>query len=736
MLSNSGADAPVTPWLTVFWRNLIRIDKSKLNPEWMAARNALAMGLPLAVGIAIGHPLGGVAVATGALNVAYSDGIDPYAQRMRRMLSWSFLGAFAVFLGSVTGNYHVLAILVTSLWAFVAGLLVSISTRAGDLGLNTLVALLVYAARGAFSPKGALEAALLVLMGGLLQAVLGVLSWPLQRYRPEREAIGRVYGDLARQVGQDPSDLLSAPLEQLSSALQDTVSALGRDHSVESERFRLLFDQADRLRLSSYALSRLRTSLESEERAGGKGLSGPLELLDQMLALTREMLDGVARSLVRDDPAAIPPELADKLGQLNEAAQSIGKDGGRSVSAEFAAAADVLAGQLRVVLRLAGHSTTAGSEEFARLESAPPWRLRMRSWLATLGANLHFRSPAFRHALRLALCTAVADTIARTINTQRNYWLPMTVMVVLKPDFTSTISRGVLRLGGTFAGLLLATALFHALPGSALTQLALVSFYMFWMRYAGPANYGIFSVAISGLIVFLIAATGVPPKEVVVQRGINTLAGGIFALVAYVVWPTWEGTQVSDVIADMIDRSREYFQLVVKRLEDDSEPVRLALNKARYGWREARSKAEASVDRFGTEPGTSSVKLDALASILASSHALIRSMMGLEAAVVQTTLKHAPAAFEKFACDVEFVLYFLSASLRGSSAAVDTLPQLRDDHRKLVDAYRESAAADEYMLEETDALTVGLNTLREQVQRYVTAGAVAPAHEQSHTTIR
>jgi uncharacterized membrane protein YccC len=39
----------------------------------------------------------------------------------------------------------------------------------------------------------------------------------------------------------------------------------------------------------------------------------------------------------------------------------------------------------------------------------------------------------------------------------------MTVAIVLKPDFASTFSRGALRLGGTFGGLVFATALFHLL---------------------------------------------------------------------------------------------------------------------------------------------------------------------------------------------------------------------------------------------------------------------------------
>ncbi len=735
MAINPNTNVPAVSWPLAFWRILKRLDKSKLNSAGMALRNSLAVALPLSIGIATGHPLIGIAISTGALNVAYSDGRDPYAHRARRMLTWSVLGAVAVFLGSVTGNYHLLAILLATAWALAAGLLVSISSRAADLGLNTLVAVIVYGARGAMSPKGALYAGLLVLGGGLLQTALALLSWPVRRYKPERRAIGGVYLELATQAGQATQDILSAPLKQPSAEVQDTLSALGRDHSTEGERFRLLFDQADRLRFSIYGVSRLRAGLEHEKSGRTTPESDGVEALDQMLRIARELLRSIGNSLLNDDPSAIDPEVLKQLKQLLKRVQSSAGVLSSTFAREFAPAADVLAGQLRVTAQLTEHMTTSGAEDFARRESATPLKLQLSSWLETLRANLDIHSPPFRHAIRLALCVAMGDAIGRSINTGRNYWLAMTVAVVLKPDFATTISRGVLRLCGTFCGLLLATALFHFLPHSAVTQLVLVGVFMFFMRYVGPANYGIFSITISGLIVFLIAATGVEPSEVVFERAVNTAAGGIFALIAYAAWPTWERSQVSDVMAEMIDRTRDYFRAVVKRFESEDEFVKAALDKTRDAWRQARSNAEASVDRLAAEPGTDSARLDCLTSMLASSHAFVRVTMELEAGVIQTGVRTLPGAFQAFAHDVEFTLYFLAAALRGSEAATETLPRLREDHRRLVEACNESSAIDEYVLIETDRLTVSLNTLREQVMRCVALSQTAAA-EAVHMTIK
>ncbi len=722
------------PWLVNFWRTLKRVDKSRLNTFGMSLRNALAVGLPLAVGIASGHPLAAVAVASGALNVAFSDGRDPYAHRARRMLAWTLLGAFAVFLGSVTGNYHVLAILVASAWAFAAGLLVSIGTRAGDLGLNTLVTLVIYAARGAMSPLGALYAALLVLGGGLLQTGLALLFWPVRGSRPERIAVGKIYRDLAQHVGEHPDALFTTSLKPPTSEVQDALSALGRDHSLEGERLRVLFDQADRLRFSIYSLQQLRSGLQHERQKTAAISGSAVKILDDMLDLACRLLQCVSNELIDDNQDVISTKLLDELLRLTKAAQSNRAGSNSLLGDEFASAVDTVAGQLRVVAQLAGSSTTAGAEEFARSELAPPLKLQVRSWLDTLAANLHIQSPAFRHGIRLAICVAIADVIGRSMSVQRNYWLAMTVAVVLKPDFTSTVSRGVLRLCGTFAGLVLATVLFHLFPSSAFTQLVLVTAFMFLMRYAGPANYGVFSVAISGLIVFLIAATGVAPSQVVAQRAINTAAGGLFALIAYLLWPTWERSQVSDTIADMIDRMRDYFRLVARRLIEPGYALEPDLDKARDAWRQSRSSAEASVDRISSEPGTAIDKLDCLTSILASSHAVVRITMALEAGPLPSVAQAPPPEFEAFAHDVEFTLYFLSAALRGSSVAASSLPKLRADHRRLLDAYAKSSVANDYIILETDRLTVALNTLREQVLSYISQDRNA-ALEPVRTTI-
>lgn len=694
--------------LAAFWHAVTTVDRSKMNSTPMAVRNALATAVPLAIGIATGNPLGGIAVTVGALNVAYADGRDPYAQRARRMLIWSCLGAFAVFTGSVSGETGWAAVLVAALWAFVAGMALSVSTRAGDLGLNTLVTLLVFGARGALSPAGALIAALLALAGGLLQTGFALLSWTIHRHEPEREALGRVYAGLAGDLDPHSGMLASMPLATTTSPqIQETISALGRDHSLEGERDRLLFDQTDRIRMSVYVLGRLKAELE---RAGSE--SALRASVDRMFELSSAIAREIANCLTSGQQEE-PPLIAEMRSLLDSAHTT------NPLEQETAAAMEALAGQLRVAFQMATHATPQGLERFARDEASLPWRLQIRSWSAAVGANLFTGSAIFRHALRLAICVPVADAIGRSIDWQRSYWIPMTVAIVLKPDFITTFSRGALRLSGTLAGLLLATVLYHLLPESPFRQLLLVGAFMFLMRKIGPANYGVFSIAVSGLVVFLLAAAGTSPREAVIARGSDTLAGGIAALIAYALWPTWERKQIFHPIADLIDATRDYFHAVRETLSREETLDRSTLDQKRRLWRRVRSTAEASVDRATAEPGMAAAKTDCLVSMLASLTAIAHSIMGIEAGLARHGSPRKPPPFELFANDVEFTLYFLSEALRGSLAAGATLPKLREDHRRMIDARAEFGPESELLLLESDRLIVALNTLREQTMRYL-----------------
>ena len=180
-----------------------------------------------------------------------------------------------------------------------------------------------------------------------------------------------------------------------------------------------------------------------------------------------------------------------------------------------------LAGQLRAVLE----TTATGAAEGRRPEPADlPGAPRLRDPLAALRANLDPDSQILRHAVRVALLVAGSDLVVRLTGTAHGYWVSLTVLVVLRPDFASTFQRVVLRMVGTIIGLVLATELLHWVPGGTSDDwylIALVALFYFGMRLAGPANVGPLAVSLSALVVVLLALNGVAPHDTLVDRSVG-----------------------------------------------------------------------------------------------------------------------------------------------------------------------------------------------------------------------
>ena len=708
MTAQPEAPVPLSVWRNL-WQNLTRFQKDKITP-WIAVRNTIGVVVPLAGGLALGAAPVGIALATGAMNVSYSDSQDPYLLRWRKMLAASFLVGLAVFAGALCGRNHLLAALIAGIWAFGSGMMVALTTTAADLGVISLVTLIVYSAVPQ-TPDRAIYAGLLAFGGGLFQTLLSVAFWPLRRYSAESRAIGQLYLELSRMAATAPEVLQAPPASGTITQAQSTLSGLDLDHSVPAERYRSLLNQAERIRLSLLLLGRLRVRIAREHVEGL-----PVDILDAFFAACSRIVLALGNALLSGEPVAIAADRLQELGQFADdlrqwepksaVVEALARDTRRQI--------DALIGQLRSAVDLASHITPDGMDDFAKREAQKPWRLRLVGAAATLSANLNLNSTAFRHAVRLSVCVFLGDLVGRSYGLRRSYWLPMTIAIVLKPDFTTTFSRGVLRVGGTMIGLVLATALFHLLHPALAAEVLLLGAFMFLLRCFGSANYGIFATMVTGLVVLLFAVAGVPPKDVMTARMINTLAGGVIALTAYWLWPTWERTQAPELMARMLDAYRQYFRAIREAYLNPTGDYTNQLNGARLEARRARSNLEASIDRLSSEPGTDPKTASALSGMLASSHRLIHAIMALEAGLASRP-SQPRAAFRPFANDVELTLYYLASALRGSKIQRESLPDLREDHNALI----RTAVTDpeKYALVniETDRITNSLNTLSEQV---------------------
>ena len=287
-------------------------------------------------------------------------------------------------------------------------------------------------------------------------------------------------------------------------------------------------------------------------------LSGYLQVASQILRHISNALSA-APSTEPQEKARQAVDALDRFSvQLREVAAATPPSFIAAVAKDAVFQMDALSGQLRAALDLSQNNVELQGVADAPSLTPRTWKETFSNIIEIFRNHLNLQSPNFRHALRLAVLVALGDILGTEVSWRRTYWLPMTIALVLKPEFTATFTRGLLRIAGTIVGLLLATVLFHLFNPGVVLQVILIFVLVFLLRWLGPANYGIFGIAVSALIVLLLAIAGVPPNDVIWARGVNTVVGGSLALLAYWLWPTWERTRVSERIAEMLDAYRNY----------------------------------------------------------------------------------------------------------------------------------------------------------------------------------
>lgn len=648
-------------------RSLIEV-KPRDVPLRVALRNTAAIVLPLACGIASGHIGIGLGIAAGALNTMFTDQPGPYRLRMQRMLLTALAAGLSAFVGSLVGVSTPLLVLAALAWGIGGGLLVALGTDAGRAGMTSMILLVIMAAQP-LGPTAALAAAALIFAGGLLQTLFALAAWPLQRYRPERDALAEICRQLAVSARRVPDQSQAPPVTQALLDVEDILHGLHRARGPIMETFRVLAELVERIRLELLALGDLRAKLAQGELKATLG---------RTLEYAARALDALADALERGTSPLTAVAALEGFDASLMALEELRGDANHPLAPRelpiALARAQGLGGELRAALRNTDFAGSRGELRAQAAEQRLPRALRPRSALAALRANLRLSSVAFRHALRCGVCLALAIVGSRVAGIEHGYWIPMTVAIVLKPDFSGTFRVGALRVIGTLLGLVLTTALVHYAFGGDWERLALLALLCIGFRMLATVHYGAGVMLLTGLVVLLLAFDGLAPGDTMLARGIATVIGSAIALAAYALWPTWEHLRVRPALATMLDAYRVYFAGL---LQHDRATHAVARSAARS----ARTNAQASLDRLRGEPRLDRRLLTLANGVFANANRFVRACMSLEAVLQDAATLPAPEQLTAFAARIDGELAALAASLRDGHPR--TIVSLREEERAL-----------------------------------------------------
>lgn len=530
------------------------------------ARSLLGVLAVAALALYLGTP-GSAIAAAGAAALAGATALqDSPRSRIPVVVAVSAETALAVAVGGLTGRWTPLFLVAVAAWCFLAGMQWALSANAGMLASGAAV-LLVTASATADTGTAALTSAGLALLAGLTQAVL-IAVWPQRRWRNQSEALTQAY----RALGADAHRLATEPGAQIDRMplirLREAFTLSEAQAQRRPPAYRGWYGLPERIAVTLTALAR----------------EGPRDpAAADTLRATGDLLELIARRAHRHD-------VGPALTRLSAAADAT--DG------TTAAAAQRLYRQLSEAVELR-------FGQFEPEQVAPLRRTGLpHAWTAAVDlmrAQLQWRSPILRHAVRLTIAVTVGLAMARASGAEYAYWIAVTVLMVLRPETAHTYTRCVGRIASNAVGVVAASTVTTLLHPSGLVSAALAVACL-GIAYLG-AEFGYFAVnaALAAAIIFLLDVAGSVGAAAVEQRWLATVIGGALAVIVHVSLPDNALVRLRQRAGELLKTEIDYAATVIKGFVHDVDHPADTLSTAWQRAESARAAFEAAVGATRTE---------------------------------------------------------------------------------------------------------------------------------------
>jgi uncharacterized membrane protein YccC len=426
--------------------------------------------------------------ALGGFETILVDNGGPYRSRLATMTTVLVGGAMACIVGALVPGALWAAVAVTAVFCFAVTFARVISQPMASTSVIVLVIYFAGLGGSAHTWKGALGNAAAYLLGGAWAAVLSLALWPLDPFRPARQAVAECYAMLAEFTAGVQT---AAPRGEMREAQRTRIHALQRTMRLKMEAAR-----------SAVGTTGARTTARTVR---ARSLTVLLETADMLFAETirwAELGEGAG-------DAASQRTLAEAMRWLSGAEYVIAEglrnkpvDGGASFAPEGSYSLEYVRrrGRPAVLERrempagsLMAHLAAEERDALQNIEiafesvravwsgvefrsAAERWTAVARRgdegagerrWMDALRANWTLRSVMMRHALRVGVVAGVVVVLIRATNVRHGFWMAMTSIIVLQPYGSGTLRKSAQRVGGTIAGGVLAALLAAAVHTEA-----------------------------------------------------------------------------------------------------------------------------------------------------------------------------------------------------------------------------------------------------------------------------
>ncbi|UYW00988.1 FUSC family protein [Flavobacterium agricola] len=263
----------------------------------------------------------------------------------------------------------------------------------------------------------------------------------------------------------------------------------------------------------------------------------------------------------------------------------------------------------------------------------------------TLVENLNFKSAYFRYAIRMTVAMAAGLLIGRWIDLKNEYWILLTIVVILRPGYGLTKARTKNRVIGTIIGGIIGIIILNFITDTVTLSFITVSAMLLGYWYSS-IDYRVGVTFITLYIILVYGILNAGAEISLLFRIIDTLIGALIAfLAANYLWPFWEFKSIKDILEKSISSTIAYIY-EVKQLYINKAEVTVAYKIARKDAFVAVGNLMASYQRLVQEPRNKQQNRAELYEIAVLNQTLVAATAGVGTFIQSHKTTEASKAFE------------------------------------------------------------------------------------------
>lgn len=511
---------------------LVRVisDAPPAPAAWLSVgRRAAVVGALFLIGVATDSLPVMVIACFGALQVGILEAALPLRSLIRFMGAIVLTTTVVTFIAMIVGGTWWMVVFV-SIVAYLFGSTAKFGPRAATIGVTALAMAVIFSGMPQ-PPDLALRNAGLVFLGAATQGLLAILLW-----KPERMAFVR--RALAIKIETDIRLIRTPwiPTEALvrTHAATDSLHEVLADAQLptaEDSRIRRVFSDAIELTRALVAWQMIR-------RPG-----------DQIRLDVARTINGLQRKIARGSKRMMVPTTRLTTDGYDDEPTMLVQQSLATLSEDV----DV------VVLE-----KDAGPRSLHRL--AEPTDAKPATTFGDVMRALLPGGKPSRHGVRMAVGLAIAETVTMLLPIEHSFWLPLTVVFTLKPDWAFTALRGITRTLGNLAAVVILPIVLGAIIGFpiALTVLLVILAATLYRWFFG--NYMVASFGLAGSVLLLDYALD-PDSSLFFTRIAAAITGALLSLVVVYFIPSWTSDQAPERV-DQLEQTVRDLEREVRRAQD------------------------------------------------------------------------------------------------------------------------------------------------------------------------